>query len=224
MLNLAKCTPSTPQQHAFLRTAAKDALEALWVLALNTGMRQGELLGLRWSNIKSDHLMILRRLDQRTKKSASTKTADSVRRIDVDAVTANHLVRHKQRMRKSGQHVGDHDLVFTNTAGKPLSASNLTSRRFKPMLVDSGLPTSIRFHDLRHSHATLLLSYGINPKVVQERLGHGSVRTTLDLYGHALPSSQRHAAVVAGKLLYGKKSLSIPLTTRSKVKRNPAKR
>jgi integrase len=83
----------------------------------------------------------------------------------------------------------------------PISATNLSKRNFKERLAAAGLG-DMRFQDLRHSHATLLLTLGVNPKVIQERLGHEGVKTTLDFYAHVLPSSQQSAATLTGSALY----------------------
>lgn len=229
------------EQRAFLAAASNDRLSALWQLALASGMREGELLALRWKHIKDDHIVVQRRLDSKSKKSKQTKTRASVRRIDLDPITMASLNAHRSRMlvernkyedfmanppqqkrrdRKTvqpppaGSTCRSEDLVFTNEAGKAISASNLTKRDFKPLLNAAGLSDVFRIHDLRHTHATALLSNGVNPKVVQERLGHENVRTTLDLYGHCLPTSQREAATLTGRLLYGENSLMLDLTVK----------
>ncbi|PZR56281.1 MAG: hypothetical protein DLM50_08400 [Candidatus Meridianibacter frigidus] len=192
------------QQRAFIRAARGNRLEALWVIALASGMREGEILGLRWAHIKGDHVAVLGRLDARRKAAAQTKTRASVRHIDLDPQTMRRLEAHRRRMSAEGHDTGPRDLVFVNTAGKAISASNLTTREFKPLLTKAGLPESVRFHDLRHSHATLLLSLRMNPRDVQARLGHESVRTTLDLYVHHLPKAGREAATLVGGVLFGK--------------------
>jgi integrase len=87
----------------------------------------------------------------------------------------------------------DQDLIFANGVGGPLERQNIQTRSFKPLLKRAGLP-NIRFHDLRHSAATLLLSLGEHPKVVQERLGHSTIAVTLDVYSHILPSMQQQSA------------------------------
>ena len=86
-----------------------------------------------------------------------------------------------------------YDLVFPNTIGKPMDGTNLLHYHFYPLLKRSGLPR-IRFHDLRHTAATLLLGRGVNPKIVREMLGHASIGITLDIYSHVLPDMQQHAA------------------------------
>ena len=85
------------------------------------------------------------------------------------------------------------NLVFTDTKGGPIRKTNLLRRSFRPLLERAGLPR-IRFHDLRHTSATLLLAEGVHPKVVQERLGHSNISLTLDTYSHAVPTMQRDAA------------------------------
>ncbi len=94
----------------------------------------------------------------------------------------------------------DLGLVFTNTEGGPLQKSNLHFRSFKPLLRAAGLPT-IRFHDLRHTAATLLFLQSVHPKVVSELLGHASISITLDLYSHVLPNKERDASDVLDRLL-----------------------
>jgi len=90
--------------------------------------------------------------------------------------------------------------VFTDTAGDPIRKSNLTRRSCKPILRAADLP-DIRFHDLRHTAATLLLAAGVHPKIVQERLGHASIILTLDTYSHVLPSMQKAATEKLDRLL-----------------------
>ncbi|CAA9446419.1 MAG: Integrase [uncultured Rubrobacteraceae bacterium] len=87
----------------------------------------------------------------------------------------------------------DHRLVFPNQVGKTINAKNLTARSFKPLLIEVGLPKSVRLHDLRHTCATLLLSRGVHPKIVQELLGHATTSITLDTYSHVLPNMQGQA-------------------------------
>jgi hypothetical protein len=99
--------------------------------------------------------------------------------------------------------------AIVNLVGKAISATNLSRRAFKERLAAAGLG-NIRFQDLRHSHATLLLTLGVNPKVIQERLGHEGVKTTLDFYAHVLPSSQQSAAVLTGHALHANTPLITP--------------
>ncbi|MDQ6852648.1 MAG: site-specific integrase [Actinomycetota bacterium] len=92
------------------------------------------------------------------------------------------------------------DLVFTNEIGGPIESGNLRTRSFQPLLARAGLPP-IRFHDLRHSAATLLLGEGVNPKIVSEMLGHAQIAITLDLYSHVTPTMQETAAAALDRVL-----------------------
>ncbi len=203
------------QSRALLAVAQGDRLEALYVLALATGMRQGELLALRWRDVDLDahHVQVRGTLSRRTGHGYSIgepKTKRSRRRLDLDAESVAALRR--QRVRQAEERLATGalwesdarwpDLVFTNRVGRPLDARNLAQQSFKRLLERAGLPI-IRFHDLRHTAATLMLLQGINVKVVSERLGHASVAITLDRYAHVLPSMQRDAAEVIGKALFG---------------------
>jgi len=118
------------------------------------------------------------------------KTARSRRRVDLPAFAVETLRAHRDRL---GAIPHPTAWVFTDTAGGPLRKSNLTRRSFKPLLKRAGL-RPIRFHDLRHTAASLMLAANVHPKIVQERLGHASIAMTLDVYPHLIPSLQREAA------------------------------
>lgn len=207
------------QSRTLLEAARGDRLEGLYALALATGMREGELLALRWRDVDLDvhHLQVKGTLAWRSGQGAGhgfaigqPKTKRSRRRIDLDPETVAALRRHKACQAQERLAVGalwgseSHwpDLVFTNEIGGPLDARNLAQRSFNRLLRRAGLPI-IRFHDLRHTAATLMLLHGVNVKVVSERLGHSSAAITLDRYSHVLPSMQRDAAQVIGKALFG---------------------
>jgi len=98
----------------------------------------------------------------------------------------SHRARQAEERLKIGSLYCDQDLIFASTIGTPLEASNVMNRSFKPLLKRAGLP-EIRFHDLRHTAATLLLSRGVHPKLVQELLGHATITQTMDTYSHVLP-------------------------------------
>lgn len=186
----------------FLPVSREDRLHALYLLALMTGMRQGELLGLKWADLDwQAGALHVRRQATRTKANgigfSDPKTSKARRTIPLPVSVVDELRRHRtaqleQRL-LAGQDWTDLDLVFPNAVGKPIEKQNLMRRSFKPLLERAGLPP-IRFHDLRHSAATLMLSQGDNPKVVQERLGHAAIGITLDVYSHVLPSMQRESA------------------------------
>ena len=179
----------TPEQaRCFLDVVKGDRLEALYILALTTGMREGELFGLRWAdvNLAAGALHLVKQL----------KTQSSRRQVLLVSVAVDALGRHLARQREERLLLGlgwdDHGLVFTNTVGKPLHPSKFLQRSFYPLLERAGLPR-IRFHDLRHSAATLLLGLGIHPKIVSEMLGHSQIAITLDLYSHVTATMQQEA-------------------------------
>ena len=193
-------TWTAAQVRTFLRHVANDRLFALWRLALATGMRRAEILGVRWSDIDmaASQLAVVQ---TRLKANGSThfappKTQRSRRTIAVDPVTLDVLRRHRAAQARERLALGpayqDHDLVFCFENGKPLDPDGVT-QRFQRHARDARLPV-LRFHDLRHTHATLGLQAEVHPKVMQERLGHISVAFTLDIYSHALPTMQGEAA------------------------------
>lgn len=181
------------QTQQFLKAAKSDPLYAMYVLALGSGMRQGELFGLRWDDINFDSgAVIVQRSLRETRKAhslATTKTPRGRRKIDLPSAVLETLHDHGM-----GAVLEDRTKspVFCDTRGGWLRKSNVTRRSFKPLLASARLP-EIRFHDLRHTHATHLLLKGIHPKVVSERLGHSTVAITLDRYSHVLPTMQREA-------------------------------
>jgi len=191
------------QARSLLTAAQGSRLEALYVLAISTGLRQGELLGLRWSDVDCDRRTLrVRATLQRTKANgyqlAAPKTKHSRRQITLTTVACDALRTHRARQIQERLAAGPawdsiHDLVFPNTVGKPMDGMNLLHYHFYPLLQQAGLPR-IRFHDLRHTAATLLLGRGVNPKIVSEMLGHASIGITLDIYSHVLPDMQAQAA------------------------------
>jgi integrase len=190
-------TFTVEQARSFLKTVRGDRLEALYVLAITTGMRQGELLGLRWRDVDLERrrLQLVRQL----------KTRQSRRAVVLPELAVTALVGHRDRqaVEREQQGVGEEQgLVFTNTVGGPLDPHNLRERSFFPLLHRAGLPR-IRFHDLRHSCATLLLSEGVHPKIVSDLLGHSQIGITLDLYSHVTATMQAVAAEAMGRLLDG---------------------
>jgi integrase len=201
----------TPAQaQCFLRAVSGHRLEALYVLALTTGMRMGELLGLRWRDVDLDagapHLSIMNTLHYGKGgwHLGSSKTLESRRRVDLAPMAADALRAHRTRQLQERLLLGpdwhDHDFDFTRGDGEPLRATHLLDQDFRPQLASAGLPP-IRFHDLRHTAATLLLLANVPAKVVSELLGHSNVSITLGLYSHVLPSMQRDAAAVMERML-----------------------
>jgi integrase len=192
---------SPEQVTQFLEAAKGDDLQALYVLALTTGMRQGELLGLMWSDVELDTAQIrVQRQLTRTVNGldfAEPKTAKGRRTVTLPHIAVDALRQHRAKQAEArllaGSEWTDIDLVFANQHGRPMERQNVVKRSFQPLLAAAGLPR-VRFHDLRHSAATLLLSQDVHPKVVQERLGHSTISVTMDIYSHVMPSMQRDAA------------------------------
>src|SRR5215210_6610202 len=198
---------SEDEARAFLETAREsgDRFEALYVLAITTGLRRGELLGLRWKDVdlQSSVLRVGHALVREggRYRLGETKTKRGHRSIRLTSKALSALGTHRkrqleERMRLAGLYE-DHDLIFTTQRGTPLNPENLVKRSFKPLLEWAGLP-SIRFHDLRHTCATLLLGRGVHPKLVQELLGHATISMTLDTYSHFLPSMGDQTAGAMG--------------------------
>lgn len=193
-------TLSVEQVSRLFRAAERDRLESLYVTAVMTGMRQGELLGLHWRDVDLDRGAIQIRGTMSAMPSglrfAETKTRGSRRQVLLTQRAVDALRRHRAAQAAERLRIGpgweDQDLVFANQAGKPITASNLLRRSFEPLLKRADLPR-IRFHDLRHTAATLLLEQNVNAKVVQEMLGHTRISTTLDLYSHVTPTMQQRA-------------------------------
>ncbi len=192
------------QVRALLAAASGDPLEALYAMAVGTGLRLGELLGLRWGDLdlEAGAVQVRRALvesKQGTRTFAEPKTSRARRQVDLPAFAIVALRRHREAL-GAIPHPGL--LVFTSPEGESIRRSNLHRRSFKPLLARAKLP-AVTFHALRHSAATMALAAGVNPKVVQERLGHSSVTLTLDTYSHAVPTLGKDAAARLDALLGG---------------------
>ncbi|WP_339063632.1 tyrosine-type recombinase/integrase [Tepidibacillus marianensis] len=175
--------------------------------AIYTGMRRGEILALRWKDININNKMIsVRQTLQAVKgKGLIFKEPKSgkERTVSIPDSLIEQLKKQKIKQRENklllGQIYSDQDLVFAQKNGSPFQPSEVT-RGFNKIIKESGI-TKVRFHDLRHTHATLLLEEGIHPKIVSERLGHSSINITLDTYSHVLPNIQEEAANRFNELL-----------------------
>jgi len=183
------------QVKGLLEAASGNRIEALYVLAVHTGMREGELLGLKWEDVELERGMLRLRhaLVREGGKIAlgDLKTSKSHRSVRLTRAAADALRSHLERQLEEMERVGSlyqpGGLVFATEIGTLINPSNLRNRSFKRLLPRAGLP-DICFHDLRHTCATLLLSQGTHPKLVQELLGHATIAMTLDTYSHFLPS------------------------------------
>ena len=203
--------PLTPEQAKLLLQVAHepgDRLEALYVLAIHTGLRQGELLGLKWDDVDlDDGSLQVRRTLAITKNGfvfTSPKTSGSRRSVKLTQRATEALRSHLERQLREIDRVGslwsENDLIFASETGEPLDRRAVTKLKFKPLLKRAGLP-EIRFHDLRHTCATLLLTRNVNPKIVSEMLGHSTIAITLDTYSHVLPNMRDQAAAAMEEAL-----------------------
>lgn len=196
----------------FLAGVVDDPLYALWVLLATTGVRRGEALGLRWSDVDLDRGTIsvsqtITTVGTRVVISPP-KTDRSRRRLVLDRDTVRVLAAHHEAQDRDRTLMGTSarttgrtsDLVFADPDGGPIHPDSVT-RRFKTLVRQSGLPPLRGPHDLRHTWASLALAAGVHPKVVSDRLGHSTIAITIDTYSHAIPSLDADAAAtVAGQL------------------------
>jgi integrase len=187
-----------------------DRLEALYIIALSTGMREGELLGLRWQDVDlTNRVLYIRQGVQESDGPyilAEVKATYSRRNVALTDVGVAALHEHWERQLEHRSKLGPRyddtlDPVFPNLYGGIMIPHNIAKRPFKEHLRAAGLSTAIRFHDLRHTAATLLLAAGVNVKVVSEMLGHSSVAITLRIYAHVLPHMQQTAVSYMDNLL-----------------------
>ncbi len=192
---------SPDEARQFLAAAQGDPLEALYTLAVTTGLRQGELLGLKWQDVdlEAGQLQVRRtiaRVNGQGFVEQEPKSARSRRSISLTPMAVTTIRQHRARQlqwRLEAIAWEDNHLIFPNEVGRPIEAQNLMRRSFYPLLERAELQR-MRFHDLRHTAATLMLAQGIHPKVVQEMLGHSTVSLTLDTYSHIMPNMQAEAA------------------------------
>lgn len=189
------------QARQLLATARSERLYAAYVLAVTCGLRMGELFGLTWDNVdlEDGQITIQHQLQYLGKPTLTPpKSSRGRRRIDLPPLAVAALRKHRAQQAKEKLAVGpawqdEWGLVFTTEIGTPVNPSNFRNRSFYPLLKAAGLPR-IRFHDLRHTAATLLVASGVNMRVVSEILGHSSAAFTLDTYSHVLPAMRKAAA------------------------------
>ncbi len=190
-----------PQARALLAAVRGDRLEALYVMALSLGLRQGELLGLTWDaiDLESGTASVRRALVyyEREYHLDEPKTEKSRRTLPLPTPLVKLLRTHRahqleERLRLGPAWADRWGLAFTNVIGEPLDATQVT-RRYQAILAGAGLPRQ-RFHDLRHATATFMLAQGVPLRVAQEVLGHSQIAVTANTYSHVLPELQRDAA------------------------------
>ena len=187
------------QVRSLFEAASGDRLEALYIVAVTAGLRRGELQGLKWEDVdlEAGMLQVRRTLSEpkggyifEAPKSGKGRNIRLTRRA-AEALRAHRKRQLEERMERAGLW-DEQGLVFPSEVGTPRLGGNL-HRSFKAALSRAGLP-EIRFHDMRHTCATLLLRQGVNPKYVQELLGHADIALTLNVYSHVLPDMGDAAA------------------------------
>ncbi len=192
--NIAVLNPD--QIRAFLDVIEGQKYRTLFLTAIMTGARQGEVLGLRWSDVDFDKKQIHIRRTYNHERFFTPKTKGSIRSIDLSPMMILELKKWKLAS------AGNHDtLVFPSEVGSPIAPQNLTRRYFKPALKVAGLP-EIRFHDLRHTYASLLIEQGENIKYISSQLGHSSTTITLDVYSHLIKTENQDAACRLEKTIF----------------------
>ena len=205
--------PFNPAEAKSLLLAARgDRLEALYIVALSLGLREGEVLGLQWSDVDLDsrRLSVSHTLQRLSKQwvLAAPKTTQSRRTIMLPVSVAEALRKHRSRQLQERLMAGElwnpwtgADLVFTTETGSPLHPKTLLNQ-YHRLLVGAKLQRR-PFHHARHSAASILLAQGVQPKVISELLGHAEIRTTLDIYGHLFADSFEQAAAAMESALFG---------------------
>jgi integrase len=204
--------------HQLFSETLGDPIEALLHVAVGSGARQGELLGLRWDHVDLDDGLIrivgaLKPVTGQGLTYGSTKE-NHLRSVDlgpgVMAVLRQHRTRQAVHRLGVGEGYHDRGYVFTHPDGRPIHPQTLR-KWFKKLLRRTGIKQPWpRWHDLRHTHATLLLQIGIHPKVVAERVGHANTEVTTGVYSHVVPGMQRDAALKLDHALYGRTDLDGP--------------
>lgn len=204
---------SEEEARRFLAATTEDRYHALFVLALDTGARPSELLALAWEHIdlEAGELRICRTLPRWTKAQGprfeEPKTERGRRTVSLSPGAVRALRAHRagqagERIKLRLGPIPEGALVFTTLAGRPVAEPYLVAKHFKPALERAGLPRTIRFYDLRHTTASILLMRGLPPTRVAERLGH-MPSMTLDVYGHAIADGRERVSEALGEALFG---------------------
>jgi integrase len=181
--------------------------------AVRTGLRQGELLGLKWADLNLDVSPVVLTLRQSLAEKSGggfyftpTKRKGGRRKLALLAEAAEALRRQKvcqaEEKKAVGERWQENGLVFPSRIGTPMNRHNFFHRYFKPLLEKASLPDTT-FHDLRHTFATIMLfEWGVSPRTVQEMMGHASIKITMDIYSHVMPNHQADEIRRLERLVY----------------------
>ena len=203
---------SVAQAQEIVLAMDAHSLRPYWYLILFQGMRRGEALGLRWSDVdlKRGIAVIQQTItpdftNRGQAQIGDTKTAAGTRRVRLSPETVDVLRTYRPqwaaRKLRAGETWGTSDLITCTERGEPVTP-NHADAAYRTLRRMAGIPATVRLHDLRHTHASFLIQSGENAKVIQERLGHKRVSTTLDIYGHLMDDMQDTAAAAMGKLIW----------------------
>jgi integrase len=194
--DLVEANIFAPPEIQALLGAAEGHWRIIILTAVLTGLREGELLGLAWGDIDWQTRQIHVRQQYTAGRFSELKTKASRRRVDLPAELVAELRRWRLQCPP-----GAHDLVFPTGTGNPENHGNLLRRGFYPAIRRAGL-RKIRFHDLRHTYASLLIANGEHPKRIQALMGHSSINVTMDVYGHLMPGGGDEVADRLGALVF----------------------
>jgi integrase len=205
----------TPEEVRHFLTTLLPETYPFYLTAIMTGMRLGELLAMKWGNLDWRRQQYIVKESVYKGRFVEPKSTKSIRTINLPSTLLEALRAHRTRQAEVKLRIGeayqDHDLIFCTALGRPFDRGNVLKREFWPLLKQAGL-RRIRFHDLRHTFATLLIAQGKSPKYIQAQLGHASIQVTMDRYGHLLPDVHQQAAQRLEKTLFGS-SVRKPLET-----------
>ena len=199
---------------ALIDNTANQKSRCLYTLTAMSGMRQGELLGLKWTDIDWFNCQVYVRRTFNHSQFHEPKTEASRRAIDLGPTVISELKKWKIACPGS-----ELNLVFPNEAGNPIDANNLVKRDFEPTLRRAGVK-GIRFHDLRHTYASLLIDRGEHPKYIQVQMGHSSINVTMDTYGHLMKAVNQDAAKGLDEAVFGKDGDFLETKTKKGLNRN----
>jgi integrase len=191
--------------HGFLSVVSQDRYP-FFLTALLTGMQMGELLAMKWGNLDWHRRQYVVKESLYKRRFVEPKSATSKRTVNLPPILLEALRAHRaqqaERKLQAGRAYQDDDLIFCTALGTPMDRGSVLKRDFWPLLKQAGL-RRVRFHDLHHTFATLLIDQGESPKYIQAQLGHASVQVTMDRYGHLLPDVHQQAAQRLEESLFG---------------------
>lgn len=208
----------SPEEFQAFYSKLPEEWQLFFLVTVSGGLRMGEALAMRWANLnwRSGQYHVketwLRSRGGEPHSFGPPKSPASAAPIDLvpEAIEAlrSHRTRQKAQKLEAGQDYNDQDLIFATDLGAPLDDSHVKQRSFFPALEAAGL-RRIRFHDLRHTCASILIDAGESPKYIQKQMRHASIEMTFNTYGHLFPDSNREAATRFGRVLFGTKAVAV---------------